>query len=127
MKKYFSLLPIFNFLILIVLWILFNIIGIAIIPLVLIAIFGGIAVIGLLTAKFENISNINNLKIIIYKIALNYIMIALIYNVMLSFILHFSNLSRIFVISNILAIESILPFGITLILKFKSNQKILYK
>lgn len=67
MKKFFSLLPIYNFLTLIILWLLFNIIGIAIIPLVLIAIFGGIAIIGLLTAKFENISNLKNLKIIIFK------------------------------------------------------------
>lgn len=119
MKKYFSKIVVYNFVILLILYILFKFISITIIPLVAITFFGGIAVLGILTAKFENISMLKNLKSVLIKILLNYLFMVIVYNIMLLLIFHFTDIIRIFTISIIFSLETILPYGITLILKYK--------
>lgn len=67
MKKYFSILPIINLIMIIIFLIVMNIIGIAIIPLLIIFIYGGIAIVGIFVALLEKNNNIKNIKQIIFK------------------------------------------------------------
>ena len=67
MKKYFSILPIINLIMIIIFLIVMNIIGIAIIPLLIIFIYGDIAIVGIFVALLEKNNNIKNIKQIIFK------------------------------------------------------------
>jgi hypothetical protein len=118
MKKYFSMVPIINLIMIIMLFIIFCVISIAIIPLVLLWIYGGIAIVSVIVARLENINNIRNLKEVILKIFINFLLTLLVYNIGLMFIFRTADISRVFLTVLILTLESILAYGITLIIKY---------
>lgn len=67
MKKYFSMIPIINLIMIVTLLIIFCIISIAIIPLLLLWIYGGIAIVSIIVACLENINEIRNMKEVLLK------------------------------------------------------------
>ena len=67
MKKYFSMIPIINLIMIVTLLIIFCIISIAIIPLLLLWIYGGIAIVSIIVACLENINEIRNMKEVLQK------------------------------------------------------------
>lgn len=67
MKKYFSMIPIINLIMIVTLLIIFCIISIAIIPLLLLCIYGGIAIVSIIVACLENINEIRNMKEVLLK------------------------------------------------------------
>ena len=121
MKKYFSILPIINLIMIIIFLIVMNIIGIAIIPLLIIFIYGGIAIVGIFVALLEKNNNIKNIKQIIFKICINFLLTLLIYYLGLLVIFKFNSLLNTFIAAIKLTIESVLAYGITLINKFRKR------
>lgn len=121
MKKYFSILPIINLIMIIIFLIVMNIIGIAIIPLLIIFIYGGIAIVGIFVALLEKNNNIKNIKQIIFKICINFLLTLLIYYLGLLVIFKFNSLLNTFIAAIKLTLESVLAYGITLINKFRKR------
>lgn len=123
MKKYFSMVPIINLIMIIMLFIIFCVISIAIIPLVLIWIYGGIAIVSVIVARLENINNIRNLKEVILKIFINFLLTLLFYNIGFLFLFGTADISAVFLTTLKLTLESILAYGITLIIKYRKLTK----
>ena len=123
MKKYFSMLSIINLTMLVILLVIFYIIGIAIIPLVLLWIYGGIAIAGIFVARLENINNIRNMKEVILKIFINFLLTLLFYNIGFLFLFGTADISAVFLTTLKLTLESILAYGITLIIKYRKLTK----
>ena len=121
MKKYFSILPIINLIMIIIFLIVMNIIGIAIIPLLIIFIYGGIAIVGIFVALLEKNNNIKNIKQKIFKICINFLLTLLIYYLGLLVIFKFNSLLNTFIAAIKLTLESVLAYGITLINKFRKR------
>ena len=121
MKKYFSILPIINLIMIIIFLIVMNIIGIAIIPLLIIFIYGGIAIVGIFVALLEKNNNIKNIKQIIFKICISFLLTLLIYYLGLLVIFKFNSLLNTFIAAIKLTLESVLAYGITLINKFRKR------
>lgn len=123
MKKYFSLLSIINLTMLVILLVIFYIIGIAIIPLVILLIYGGIAIVSIFVARLENINNIRNTKEVILKIFINFLLTLLVYNIGFLFLFGTADISAVFLTALKLTLESILAYGITLIIKYRKITK----
>lgn len=123
MKKYFSLLSIINLTMLVILLVIFYIIGIAIIPLVILWIYGGIAIVSIFVARLENINNIRNMKEVILKIFINFLLTLLVYNIGFLFLYVTADISAVFLTALKLTLESILAYGITLIIKYRKITK----
>lgn len=119
MKKYFSMIPIINLIMIVTLLIIFCIISIAIIPLLLLWIYGGIAIVSIIVACLENINEIRNMKEVLLKIFINFLLTLLVYSIGIIFLYQKTDISAFFLITLKLALESILAYGITLVIKYK--------
>lgn len=119
MKKYFSMIPIINLIMIVTLLIIFCIISIAIIPLLLLLIYGGIAIVSIIVACLENINEIRNMKEVLLKIFINFLLTLLVYSIGIIFLYQKTDISAFFLITLKLTLESILAYGITLVIKYK--------
>lgn len=119
MKKYFSMIPIINLIMIVTLLIIFCIISIAIIPLLLLWIYGGIAIVSIIVACLENINEIRNMKEVLLKIFINFLLTLLVYSIGIIFLYQKTDISAFFLITLKLTLESILAYGITLVIKYK--------
>lgn len=119
MKKYFSMLPIYNLIISLIVIIVFNIIGIAVIPLIAIMIYGGITILGIIVATFENIKDIKNIKQIILKIFINFLITLLVYTIVLVVLFEINDYLQSIIIALQLTLETVVAYGIILIIKYK--------
>ena len=119
MKKYFSMIPIINLIMIVTLLIIFCIISIAIIPLLLLWIYGGIAIVSIIVACLENINEIRNMKEVLLKIFINFLLTLLVYSIGIIFLYQKTDISAFFLITLKLTLKSILAYGITLVIKYK--------
>ena len=119
MKKYFSMIPIINLIMIVTLLIIFCIISIAITPLLLLWIYGGIAIVSIIVACLENINEIRNMKEVLLKIFINFLLTLLVYSIGIIFLYQKTDISAFFLITLKLTLESILAYGITLVIKYK--------
>lgn len=119
MKKYFSMIPIINLIMIVTLLIIFCIISIAIIPLLLLWIYGGIAIVSIIVACLENINEIRNMKEVLLKIFINFLLTLLVYSIGFIFLYQKTDISAFFLTTIKLSLECILAYGITLIIKYR--------
>lgn len=99
--------------------IIFCIISIAITPLLLLWIYGGIAIVSIIVACLENINEIRNMKEVLLKIFINFLLTLLVYSIGIIFLYQKTDISAFFLITLKLTLESILAYGITLVIKYK--------